>query len=536
MPGISGMGDGNKMDVTKTTGCVITCHNYAQYLAQCLQSCIDQSLKFDEIIVVDDAGSDNAREIVGLFACHGVRYLRTEYGDVSKARNAGVSAIPWCNFILPLDGDNYLDTECHKSCRERMGNDWKIGVVGCVIKHFDSITGEQGFVLEGHDGIYDNNFARKNVLDNCALIRTEALRQAGGWLNFAPDGIEDWGLWLRITRLGWQICRAKDAVVHYRRHSDQMILRQGVDLQRFTVGNWKFHLCTAIITLFCGRDWALEPYFNALPDALGNANVHLVAVDNSGNPEYSETLQARLATCGYPYTYMRDDAKCLPECTNEFLARDSSTRLANGYPLNEHVAGLYARARQKLPQCEFVMCWEDDIVPPVDAIDILMRGLFDNPTAGASVIAAPSRYEEQWILFKNTFGGFVNEIPPSGQYTTIASSGFYCVLFWRDVFDIPAFRPAIDGGHQYHWYDCAFYYDIRECGYDLMLCGGAVCQHLGDPSVPPIVKTITPKYSNYQGDGINDTPPPMDMSAPFDFLKFAPDREDTIPLYLRGVD
>ncbi|MGL1409578.1 glycosyltransferase family 2 protein, partial [Vibrio parahaemolyticus] len=39
---------------------VITNYNYAHYLGQAIQSCIDQTYPFIEIIVVDDGSTDNS--------------------------------------------------------------------------------------------------------------------------------------------------------------------------------------------------------------------------------------------------------------------------------------------------------------------------------------------------------------------------------------------------------------------------------------------------------------------------------------------
>jgi glycosyltransferase involved in cell wall biosynthesis len=50
----------------KTT-CLINNYNYADYLAEAINSAVNQTVKFDEIIIVDDASTDNSAEIITKF-------------------------------------------------------------------------------------------------------------------------------------------------------------------------------------------------------------------------------------------------------------------------------------------------------------------------------------------------------------------------------------------------------------------------------------------------------------------------------------
>ena len=61
-------------------------YNHGQYLPICLQSIVDQSLPADEIVVVDDASSDNSVEVIKSFAakCPAIRFYQNE-------RNMGVN-------------------------------------------------------------------------------------------------------------------------------------------------------------------------------------------------------------------------------------------------------------------------------------------------------------------------------------------------------------------------------------------------------------------------------------------------------------
>lgn len=50
------------------TSCLISNYNYAKYLGEAISSAVNQTVKFDEIIIVDDASTDNSAEIISEFA------------------------------------------------------------------------------------------------------------------------------------------------------------------------------------------------------------------------------------------------------------------------------------------------------------------------------------------------------------------------------------------------------------------------------------------------------------------------------------
>ncbi|PGZ07265.1 teichoic acid biosynthesis protein B, partial [Bacillus cereus] len=88
---------------------VITNYNKEQYLAQCLQSVIEQTLKGIEIIVVDDGSTDDSMTIL--------RQYEKQYENLSvyKQQNAGVSAarntgLKKANgeYVTFLDADDYV--------------------------------------------------------------------------------------------------------------------------------------------------------------------------------------------------------------------------------------------------------------------------------------------------------------------------------------------------------------------------------------------------------------------------------------------
>jgi glycosyltransferase involved in cell wall biosynthesis len=453
------------------TACIITCHNYGRFLAQCIESCLNQTEPFESIVVVDDASNDDTAAITQQYAARGVRYLRGEWKDYGDSRMAGLAAAPRTPFVLFVDADNSLTRTYHQQLRGAM-TEPNVGAVYGQILHFDT-TGVLGLSPNvkdfDHDSLRQGNFA-----DACSLVRREAFDQVGGWKR--RDFLTDWMMWLDMTRLGWQLRHVPDAILNYRIHGAQM--------SNVRYGNWDLHVAPmrqscmiAIVTLFSGRDWALDRHFEWLSKLdWKRENLHIVALDNSNDPEFSRALKAHLVDCGLAFSYVADHSQALEEISAADFAGSREHRSTNSYTLAAHLARLYAIARQHVPTgADFIWSVEDDIEPPADALHHLCKGLFRYPKAGAITGCARSRFEDQWILWRD--GNAFTEPPKDGDYTRVDATGFYCTLVRRPVFEAIAFRPTRDWSLKNCAYDWAAMHDIVQSGWQVLASGSVRCRH-----------------------------------------------------------
>ena len=88
---------------------VIPCYNLSGYLEVCINSCILQSYKNIEIIIVNDGSSDNTKEIIKYFAQIDNRIvpIHKDNEGVVKARITGIEKASG-EYITFLDGDDYF--------------------------------------------------------------------------------------------------------------------------------------------------------------------------------------------------------------------------------------------------------------------------------------------------------------------------------------------------------------------------------------------------------------------------------------------
>lgn len=95
---------------------IIPVFNVEQYLDQCIQSVINQSLKNIEIILVDDGSPDNCPQICNKYAQKDsrIKVIHKENQGLGLARNSGME-IATGEYITFLDSDDYIDSNTYFS-------------------------------------------------------------------------------------------------------------------------------------------------------------------------------------------------------------------------------------------------------------------------------------------------------------------------------------------------------------------------------------------------------------------------------------
>lgn len=115
---------------------IVPVYNVEKYLAKCLDSLVNQTLKDIEIIVVNDGTKDNSQVIVDKYVKkypNKVFSYIKKNGGLSSARNYGVKKATG-EYIGFVDSDDYVDLNLFKEMYEKgLKND--CDVVGCQVKY-----------------------------------------------------------------------------------------------------------------------------------------------------------------------------------------------------------------------------------------------------------------------------------------------------------------------------------------------------------------------------------------------------------------
>ena len=93
-----------------STSVIITNYNNGKYLARAIRSCLKQSLNKSEyeVIVVDDASTDDSHTIIGTFGKDITPIFITTNSGVANASNVGIRAAKG-EYIIRVDSDDYIN-------------------------------------------------------------------------------------------------------------------------------------------------------------------------------------------------------------------------------------------------------------------------------------------------------------------------------------------------------------------------------------------------------------------------------------------
>lgn len=110
---------------------IVPVHNTARYLEKCVASIVSQTLKDIEIILVENASTDNSLELCYTLALADkrIKVLHLDKGDLSTARNEGVK-IAKSDYVGFVDSDDTIEPEMYEHMYSlAIEND--LGLVNC---------------------------------------------------------------------------------------------------------------------------------------------------------------------------------------------------------------------------------------------------------------------------------------------------------------------------------------------------------------------------------------------------------------------
>jgi glycosyltransferase involved in cell wall biosynthesis len=200
-----------------TVAIVVNTYDQVHYLGDALQSCMRQTIRPSELLLVDDGSHDNPEHVVRQFP--EFQIYRQENAGLSAARNAGLARIS-SKFIIFLDADDRLAPVAVKAgldCFARNPNAWLVygayRVIDAAGQPASSVTHER----LGSQPFLDL-LRRGNVIAMHAAVmyRTDCLRSIAGF----DDNLrvcEDFDVYLRIARVG-SLATHDYCVAEYRHH------------------------------------------------------------------------------------------------------------------------------------------------------------------------------------------------------------------------------------------------------------------------------------------------------------------------------
>ena len=210
---------------------IVPTYNRADFVGETIESILNQTYKYFELIIIDDGSTDNTEEVIGKFKDSRIKYIKTDnWGGPARPRNTGIKKAKGEYIAFCDDDDIWLPKKLEKQIRVfQVSNE-----TAMLYTRFRTIEGEiisnrifpeNGMYKSGN--MFKSIYLRNLIACSSVMIRRSVLDQVG-LFNTDPNliAIEDADLWLRIA-LKYNIkCTDDLPLLIYRIHSQS--ISQGV--------------------------------------------------------------------------------------------------------------------------------------------------------------------------------------------------------------------------------------------------------------------------------------------------------------------
>ncbi|GFN35843.1 glycosyltransferase [Tepidimicrobium xylanilyticum] len=220
----------------KSISCIIPCHNCQDYIYKTVDSLINQTIKPLEIILVNDASTDNTLDVLKQMEVKHPNVIKVIDLETNKgpsyARNFGVENSKG-EYILFLDSDDIAEPFLIEKYLFKLNelnkkeDDYILCFSGYIqVNEKDEEISDvvRGIQVEPEE-ILGYQLTRNYISTSGVLIKKDYFLKTGGF-NEEIRYSEDWDLWLRLAQYGG-FAYVDEPLVKIRRHGSNLSSKIG---------------------------------------------------------------------------------------------------------------------------------------------------------------------------------------------------------------------------------------------------------------------------------------------------------------------
>ena len=210
---------------------IITCHNEAKYIEQCVKSVFKQTIfhLVNEIIVINDNSSDNSQEILESLKnnCSVLKVIKSNNKSLSKSRNQALK-LSSGKYIAILDGDDFWENSKLEIQFEKIRKlDERYALIYTNFIHFknDDLENICKVSVKSHNKNYNNQLIEYFCKDaplvpSTIFFKSEILKDIG-YFDENLRYYEDTDFYLRILEK-YKVFHIPDFLCFKRQHQNQI--------------------------------------------------------------------------------------------------------------------------------------------------------------------------------------------------------------------------------------------------------------------------------------------------------------------------
>lgn len=193
-------------------------YNSSRYIAASVQSILNQSFSDFELLIVNDGSTDDTITIVKSFDDPRIRILNNDVNrGLTYTRNRGLKEAKGEYFAI-LDSDDIAMKDRLLLQYDFMKNNPNVVLCGgqaMLINDNDDEIGLYSVPTDVHN-LREQMVFRNIFINPACMMRTEIVRQIGGYRDYAPA--EDFDLFLRLVNK-YQTDNLESVLIKYRVHA-----------------------------------------------------------------------------------------------------------------------------------------------------------------------------------------------------------------------------------------------------------------------------------------------------------------------------
>lgn len=201
-------------------------YNSNKFIKRTITSVLNQIYTDWEYLIIDDSSTDNTVELVNEFVKQDsrIKLFKTpkNSGGPALPKNVGIENAKG-EYVAFLDHDDeWLPLKLEKQIKvfEESKNE-KLGIVSCFL----NIRNNNGKLIYKHKKNYRGDvlkqLANRNFIVNssCVVIKLSILKEVGQFDSRFKTS-DDWDMWLRISKAGYQFDFVSEYLVNYITHGE----------------------------------------------------------------------------------------------------------------------------------------------------------------------------------------------------------------------------------------------------------------------------------------------------------------------------
>lgn len=206
---------------------ILPTYNGAKYIKASIDSCLNQTYKNIELIIVDDGSIDKTKDIIEAYNDERIKYIKHNKNlGLAEALNTGF-ANSTGEYLTWTSDDNIYAPNSIETMVNFLNTHSEIAFVYANFYFID----ENGEVLQPQKVESPEKLKDRNCIGPCFLYRKEVHETIGDY-NSKIKLAEDYEYWIRVFRK-FRMQNIIEFLYYYRLHHESLLVRYGDDKAKY---------------------------------------------------------------------------------------------------------------------------------------------------------------------------------------------------------------------------------------------------------------------------------------------------------------